>query len=392
MTGAAASQPAKVAHLTTVDISLRYLLWAQLDALRQEGVDVIGISAGGPHADWLEAHGVRHVSLAGSTRSMDVRSDLRAARALWRILRDERPDVLHTHNPKPGVYGRIIGRLAGVPVIVNTVHGLYATTEDSWLRRAWVYAAEAVASRFSDIELYQNAEDFELVTRWRISPPSKTVLLGNGVDLARFRPPTPAERLAARDELGVRADDLVIGFVGRQVVEKGLPELLAALRRMDSRSRLVVVGPHDPEKPDAIDVAPDERTLVVGERGDVERMYHAFDVLCLPSHREGFPRAPMEAAASGLPVVVTDVRGCRQVVRHGETGFLVPPSDSAALQRALEMLRDPERRSRMGRAARLLAESSFDERAVVARVQAAYAAGRARRIRRAGSRGPRRSR
>ncbi len=119
-----------VAHLTTVDLSLRYLLGAQLDGARERGDEVIGISAAGPHVPWLEERGVRHVALASSTRGWGLKADLRAAAELWRVLRRERPDVLHTHNPKPGIYGRIVGRLAGVPCVVNTVHGLYATEDD----------------------------------------------------------------------------------------------------------------------------------------------------------------------------------------------------------------------------------------------------------------------
>ena len=117
----------KVVHLTTVDLSLRYLVYPQLAALRDLGANVVGISAPGPYADGLVAEGIRHVPLGSSTRSMNPLADVRAAFELWRILRRERPDVVHTHNPKPGLYGRVVGRLARVPIVVNTCHGLYFT-------------------------------------------------------------------------------------------------------------------------------------------------------------------------------------------------------------------------------------------------------------------------
>lgn len=374
-------RPRKVAHLTTVDLSLRYLLWAQLVGARDAGAEVIGISAPGPDADWLSEHGIRHVALPGSTRSMDVRADLRAAIALWRILRRERPDVLHTHTPKPGVYGRILGRLAGVPVVVNTVHGLYATERDPVRKRAVVYALEAIASRFSDAELVQNAEDVELLGRLHIAAKDKTSLLGNGIDLERFHQPTPAERAAARAVFGA-GDEVVIGYVGRLTTEKGLPELLEAHRRLGT-GRLVLVGPASGER-DGLDRAIVERAtadgvMFLGMRHDVEQIYGGFDILCLPSHREGFPRAPMEAAACGVPSVATDVRGCRQAVADGDTGYLVPVADIDALTASLRALLDPDLRARMGAAARTLAESDFDERDVVERVATAYAIGRLRR-------------
>ena len=111
-------------------MSLALLLEAQLDAVVAAGGEAIGISAPGPFVAAIERRGVRHVPLAASTRGWSPWSDLRAAAELWRILRRERPTVLHTHNPKPGLYGRVVGRLAGVPIVVNTVHGLYATPDD----------------------------------------------------------------------------------------------------------------------------------------------------------------------------------------------------------------------------------------------------------------------
>ncbi|HIE21599.1 MAG TPA: glycosyltransferase family 1 protein, partial [Acidimicrobiia bacterium] len=224
----------KIAHLTTVDMSLRFLLLPQLEAAKEHG-EVLGISAPGPHVEELETRGIRHVPLEASTRGMSLSSDLRAAAQLWRIIRAERPDILHTHNPKPGVYGRILGRLVGVPIVVNTVHGLYASPESPMLKRAFVYALEGLASRFSDAELVQNPEDLELLGRLGITPRSKLRLLGNGVDLERFNPDRAREsREAKRAALGLEPDDVVVGFVGRLVAEKGLPELIEAADRPDA--------------------------------------------------------------------------------------------------------------------------------------------------------------
>lgn len=371
--------PVKVAHLTTVDMSLRYLLLPQLRAVLDAGGAVVGISAPGPWVPDLEAAGVRFRPLASSTRSFSLVADLRAAWELWRILREERPLVLHTHNPKPGLYGRVVGRLARVPIVVNTVHGLYATPDDRWAKRLLVYGLEAVAARWSDAELVQNPEDLELLRRWRISP--RATLLGNGIDLTRFDPERsgPEARRARRAELGVRDDQVVVGTVGRLVEEKGYPELIDAIGLLDAdRFVLVCVGGDDPEKADALDpaliaAARARGVRFLGHRDDVHELLAAFDVFVLASHREGFPRSPMEAAAMGLPIVATDVRGCREVVEPGTNGMLVPVRDAAALARAIEALADPDRRAARGRASRDLARARFDERDVVARVMAAYA-------------------
>jgi lipopolysaccharide/colanic/teichoic acid biosynthesis glycosyltransferase len=370
----------KVAHLTTVDLSLRYLVLPQLQAVVEEGGEALGISAPGPFVPDLEAVGVRHVPLTSSTRGMDLGADLRAAVELWRILRRERPDVLHTHNPKPGIYGRIVGRLAGVPLVVNTVHGLYAAPDDPLPRRLVVYGLEGIASRFSHVELVQNPEDLALLTRWRISAPGKTRLLGNGVDLARFDPSRfpPEERLRVRRELGIGDSQVVVGAVGRLVAEKGYPELFEAFEKIDDRFVLVVVGPDDPEKADALPVgmvaaARAAGVRLLGMRDDVDRLYAAMDLFVLPSHREGFPRAAMEAAATGLPVIATDIRGCREVVADGENGRLVPVRDVEALRQAIVSVGgDAAGRSAMGDASRRRALERFDERRVVRTVMDAY--------------------
>ena len=364
----------KIAHLTTSDISLRHLLWTQIEAARAAGHEVIGISADGPDVAWLQQRGVRHITLRSSTRSADLRSDLRAMRELWHVLRVERPAVLHTHNPKTGLYGRVIGRLAGVPRVVNTCHGLWATADDPWRRRAVVYALEAVAARCSDVELVQNPEDLALLRRLRIVPRRKLRLLGNGIDLTRFRPDrlTPDERAARRRALGIAHDEVVVGTVGRLVAEKGYPELFAALERLGAGYRLLVVGGADPAKADDLDAdtigrAEAAGAIFLGQRDDVEDLYGLMDIFVLASHREGFPRAAMEAAASGLAVVATNIRGCRQVVDDGVTGALVPVGDAAGLAAAIV-----EWQGGAGGLPRARAEAHFDARAVDRIVVEAY--------------------
>ena len=370
----------KIAHLTTVDLSLRYLVYPQLLAIRDLGAEAIGISGPGPDVPALEEAGIRHVSLVSSTRGMSLVADLKSALQLWKVLRREQIQILHTHNPKPGVYGRLVGRLARVPVIVNTIHGLYATEDDHWAKRAVVYGLESLAAWFSDEELAQNPEDIDLLRRLRFYPASKLRLLGNGVDLSRFEPGVARQgRAAVRAELGVRESQIVIGQVGRLVEEKGYREFFQAARRLDrDRYVFVAVGPDDPTKADAldrsiIDRARSDGVRFLGMRTDVDRLYGGFDLFALPSYREGFPRAAMEAAASGLPIVATNIRGCRQVVEDGRTGLLIPVADTSALVTAIERLaNDSDLRHRMGEAAHLKARSQFDERLVVGTVLDAY--------------------
>jgi glycosyltransferase involved in cell wall biosynthesis len=363
----------RVAHVATIQPTLRFLLLPQLCHLRDAGYEVTAISAPGPYTPDLEAEGIRFIPWPHATRAWNPRADTRALAELVGILRRERFDLVHTHTPKPGVLGRIAARMVGVPCVVNTVHGFYATPEDPLRRRLPVLVVEWLAARFSDAELFQSEEDLAWARRLKLAPPGRAVRLGNGTDLSRFDPAAISdERVrAVREEFGIPEDALVVGTVGRLVAEKGYRELLAAFRKVQRafpEVRLLAVGPRDPEKRDALEdeeIAAGDRVIFAGTRVDVPDLLALMDVFVLASWREGLPRSAIEAAAMARPLILTDIRGCREVVRDGIEGLLVPPRDPTRLAEALvRVLEDPELRARLGAAARARAVSRFDERAV----------------------------
>jgi glycosyltransferase involved in cell wall biosynthesis len=371
----------RLLHVTTTDMSLELLLGPQLRAFRDAGYDVHTASASGPFVAGLAADGIVHHPLRHATRALAPGHDAAAPAELYRLFRRLRPDIVHTHNPKPGVYGRLAARAAGVPLVVNTQHGLYAQPTDRRARRAAVYSLERLAATCSDVELVQNRDDLATLARLGV-PERKLRLLGNGVDLDRFRPQPPGARKEIRAELGLTDDQVLVGAVGRLVWEKGYAELFVAARRLLARRAdvaFVVAGPFDADKGDPLtpaDVEAAEAAGVrfLGLRADPERLYAAFDVYVLASHREGFPRSAMEAAASGLPVIATDIRGCREVVDHERTGLLVPVRDAAGLEAAMDRLAsDDAARRRLGDAGAAKARAEFDQARVIARVLDAYA-------------------
>jgi glycosyltransferase involved in cell wall biosynthesis len=372
-----------VAHVTTSDISLRLLLLHQLESIRDGGYDVTGISSPGPDVAALVEAGIAHIAVPMSRRYTPV-ADLRSLFALWRVLRREGFDVVHTHTPKAGLLGQYAALLAGVPVRVHTIHGLYFPANASpHLRFAFVLL-ERLTMLFSRHNFCQNPEDMDAAVAEHISRPDRLELIGNGIDLRALAPDrrTADQRRATRRSLGLDDEHLVVGVVARLVAEKGYHELFeaaATVHAAEPRARFVFIGPFEPEKPDAIK----QETLVerkidgfaqfLGHRNDVADLYAVMDLHVLPSHREGFPRTPMEASAMGVPSIVTDVRGCRQTVDHEVTGLIVPVRDPRSLAAAiLRLLGDPATRRRMGEAAREKAVREFDERAVFAKVRAAY--------------------
>jgi glycosyltransferase involved in cell wall biosynthesis len=373
----------RVAHVATSDQSLRVLLLHQMQSLRDAGFDVAGISSDGDGVAEVLAGGIHHI-VVPITRRIAPLADLRSLLHLWSVLRREKFDVVHTHTPKAGLIGQYAALLARVPLRVHTIHGLYFPGHMKPRARFAYVLLERVTMRFSHHNFSQNPEDMPVVAAEKIADPARVELIGNGIDLSAFVPELhpPSKRSATRAALGLRDDDLVVGVVARLVAEKGYHEMFEAVRiikREEPRARFIFIGDFQPAKFDAIgptalaDRGIDDVAQLLGHRVDVPDLYAIMDVHVLPSHREGFPRTPMEASAMGVPSVATNVRGCRQTVDDGVTGLLVPVRDAPALAAAiLKLLRDPEARRRMGAAARVKAAREFDEKAVFAKIRAAY--------------------
>lgn len=361
----------RIAHLTTVDMSLALLLATELDEDMRSGHEVFGISAPGPYVDRVEALGVTHVPVNSLTRSWNLGSDIRAFFELARTIKSLKLDVLHTHTPKAGVMGRIAGRLARVPVVVNTCHGLWAHPDDPFLKRAFVYGAEALAIRFSDYELFQNEQDAQTLRRFLKR--NRWQVVGNGIDLERFQPDLEG-RARIRADWGVSDDQLVVGTVGRRVREKGLAEFAETAHRLRHRAVFVWIGPEDDTDQETT-VLHQDAIRFVGEYEDMTAVYSALDVFALASYREGFSRASMEAAACGLPMVLSDIRGCREIGTHGEHLLLVDSQNGRALSDAVDqLLQDVSLRTKLSAAAQRRALSQFDQRHIARTSLETYAA------------------
>jgi glycosyltransferase involved in cell wall biosynthesis len=382
---AAGGRRPKLVHVSTSDMSIGVLLLNQLLHYRDAGYDVVAVCSPGPYLERVEQAGIRVVTVP-MIRAITPLADLKSLWGLVRVFRRERPDIVHTHTPKAGLLGQWAARLAGVPARVHTIHGLYFPSGMTPRTRPLFVGLERVTMAFSNLVLSQNPEDMPVVVAEKICSADRLRLLNNGIDLRRFDPAAvPDETVQAlRREIGLLPEHRVVGMVGRVNVEKGYHELFRAAARIAAavpEARFVVIGPVEAEKSNALDPRAlarehgvEDRLHYLGSRGDMPALYRLMDVLVLPSHREGWPRSPMEASAMGVPVVVTDIRGCRQVVVPGETGLMIPVRDADALADAtIELLRDPARARRMGDAARAHAVRAFDENDPVRRTLQAYA-------------------
>jgi glycosyltransferase involved in cell wall biosynthesis len=346
---------------------------AQIEALETAGYRCT-LAAGFAESDddvlaQARERGCRLVDVPTLGREAAPGRDLRALGALVRLMRRERPILVHTHTSKAGFIGRLAARIARVPAVLHQPHGhiLYGYY-GPWRTRVYV-ALERLAARWSDrlVMLTDRGADEHLAHR--IGRPGQFVTIPSGVPVARLRAAAPT-RAEARARLGVPAAAFVIAAVGRLVPIKGYDVLIDALPAVaaalpDTRLLLVGGGPLRPElEAQAARLGMTDRVTITGATRDVVTALAAADALAAPSRNEGMGRAIVEAMALGVPPVGTTVGGIPSVIVDRECGRLVPSEDALALARALiELGRAPATRATLGEAARRRAELFSTEEA-----------------------------
>lgn len=346
-------------------------------AAREAGFRVCVATRVDRHAEQILAAGLELFPLTHlSRRSARPLRELATLKEITRLYRQVRPDIVHHVAMKPVLYGSIAAAVAGRLRVVNALAGLGYVFSSSdfkaWLLRPWVeFGYRLLLNRPESRLVVQNEDDLTLFLRSRIVDPAKVALIrGSGVDLSRFRPSDEPDGIP------------LVVLPARMLRDKGVEEFVAAARQLRSegvRARFALVGDPDPENPAAIDQTRLERwehegTIEYwGWREDMAEVFRQAHIVCLPSYREGLPKALIEAAAARRALITCDVPGCREVVRDGDNGLLVPARDSVALARALRrLLADPELRMRMAQRSRERAVREFSLDGVIAATLSLY--------------------
>jgi glycosyltransferase involved in cell wall biosynthesis len=306
----------------------------------------------GPLRDAAEAAGVRFVPLANVRRPVNPFRDLVGLLELVRLLRRERPDILHANSSKAGVLGRLAAALTGVPIRIFTAHG-WAFAAHSGLAARGYRAADRLMRPLTTATICVSERERESGLAARTCDDDATVVIPNAVDVG-----------AAPRSVSTRQPPLLV-TVGRLKAPKDFPTFVSALGRLQTGSFEAMIVGDGPDRPlleeqirsgglsDAI--------RLTRERDDVPHLLAAADVFVLASRSEGHPVSVLEAMAAGLPVVASRVGGVPEQVVDGETGLLVDPGDPKPLAAALERLTgDPALRRRLGAAGRARAEERFD--------------------------------
>jgi glycosyltransferase involved in cell wall biosynthesis len=328
------------------------------------------------------AAGVHLVLEPALVRPIRPLTDLRALYRLYRFMRRGGYDVVHTHSSKAGILGRMAARVAGVPVVVHTLHSLvFHEFQEAWKNRVYIWLKRRCAP-LADVLISVNDRTGRTALEEGIGRPEQHVTIYSGMELDPFL--TVRDRLTpddAKRRLGIPPGALVVGKVARLFPLKGHEqffETAALVVRDEPRAWFLLVGdgilrPELEARARALGLA--ERTVFAGRVPPTEVPGHiqAMDVLVHTSLREGIARVLPQAGAVGKPVVTFDLDGAPEVIHDGVSGYLVPGLDTAALaSRVVSLLADPAQRQRLGEAGRRFAIAHFGVEQMVDRINDIY--------------------
>ncbi len=339
---------------------------------REAGYDVAVATRARQHVEMIQRAGVRVIPFELSRRAGNPVLELLKLLSLYRR---EHPDIVHHVALKPVFLGALAARLAGIPAQVNAVAGL-----------GWLFISRSLTARWMSplIRLIlarllsaprcrvivQNPDDADLLKKSGVTESHMRMIRGVGVDTSEFSPfPEPPEPIC-------------VVLASRILWDKGVGEFVEAARQLKKegvKASFILVGNPDLDNPASVLEATlnawqnEEVVEWWGHRDDMVAIFHAAHIVCLPSYREGLPKVLLEAAACGRPIVTTDVPGCREVVREGENGLLVPVRNAQALSEALScLIKNPELRSQMGRRSREIVLKEFSSEKVIAQTLSLY--------------------
>lgn len=340
----------KLIRITTVPVSLDKLLSGQLGFMNQF-YDVVGISS---DQDYLkivgEKEGIRVWNLE-MTRQITPIKDIAAVIKLYRFLKEEKPEIVHTHTPKAGIVGMLASKVAGVPHRFHTVAGLPLLEATGLKRKILNFVEKATYSCATKV--YPNSFEMQrIIIELNLAKTGKLKVLGNGssngIDTSYFSKSHFSTDILTdyRSKLGITASDFVYVFVGRMVKDKGLNEMVKAFAQINANHpnvKLLLVGDYenelDPLLPDTLaEIKSNPNILEAGFQKDVRPYFALSNALVFPSYREGFPNVVMQAASLELPCIVSNINGCNEIISHQNNGIIIPVKDTEKLKSAMELI------------------------------------------------------
>jgi N,N'-diacetylbacillosaminyl-diphospho-undecaprenol alpha-1,3-N-acetylgalactosaminyltransferase len=374
----------KIAFLSHLDLNLYLFRLPIMQRLIEEGHEVYAICPKGEKFDAFSQFGIKAIAYDIERSSLNPLKEIKAIYNIYRAIKPLKLDILHTFTAKPNIYGTIAGKMAKVPTIINLVEGLGSFYIEESLKnrvvRTMIEKLYQIVFTFSNQVVFVNSDDPAYLQSKNIIATNKIIIIKSvGIDTEVFSPDKfDAEQLVAlKRELGVE-DKCIVLMVARAIWHKGIEEFYeaASLLEGDKSIQFILVGDVDKGNPSSVEKSYLETGAVLwlGHRDDIASLTAMSDIYVLPSYREGVPRTLLEAASMAKPIITTDTVGCREVVREGENGYLIPTKDAQALaQKIAYLATHPEVRKIMGENGRIRAIKAFDIKKVLEQYMKLYA-------------------
>lgn len=370
---------AKLIRITTIPLSLKILLKGQ-HRFMSNHFEVIGVSSHGKELDEVKNDENIKVIPIDMSRQMTPVKDMKSLWNTYRLLKKEKPQIVHTHTPKAGIVGMLAAKMAGVPHRLHTVAGLPLMEATGTKRKILEFVEKVTYASATNV--YPNSKGlFDYILDHNYTDKYKLKVIGNGssngIDTSFFAPGqiTEEQKELLKKELEIQDSDFVFVFVGRLVGDKGINELVKAFSLLNKtgnskRSKLLLVGPLeedlDPLQQDTLnEIKNNPDVISVGFQKDVRPYFAVSDVLTFPSYREGFPNVVMQAGAMGLPSIVSNINGCNEIIIEDRNGMIVPVKNTQKLKEAMErMISDTEYYNRSRANAREMIQSRYEQSVV----------------------------
>ena len=341
--------PKKLIRITTVPMALKYLLPGQMNFMKNNGYEVLMISADGKELpDVIEQEQCRHI-VVPMTRKITPFQDLKCLWQLIKIFRKEKPDIVHSHTPKAGLLGMIAAKVAGVKVRIHTVAGLPLMVE-SGFKYQLLKTIEKITYAAAN-HVWPNSQSlFQFISREKLANPRKLGIIGsgstNGINSDRFNIDKLDQNKMQRikTEIGFNANNTYLLCIGRLVKDKGIVELVNVftnLQQTNPSLRLILVGDFeeslDPLPTSTIHKIQNNNAIIhITWSNEVEYYMGLAHNFVFPSHREGFPNVLLQAALMKLPILCSRIHGNVDIVEHKKTGLLFNSNDENSLREQLE--------------------------------------------------------
>lgn len=367
----------KILRITTVPISLMNLLKGQPKFMSQY-YKVVGVTSPGDEIDTIINDEGISVIAVEMTRTISPIKDLVSLFKIYKIIKKEKPFIVHSHTPKAGTLGMMAAKLAGVPNRLHTIAGL-PLLEATGPKRKLLDVVEKITYACAT-KIYPNSLGLkDIIIQNKYTKPSKLKVIAkgssNGIDANHFSIKNiSVETISTlREELHINKSDVVFVFVGRLVTDKGINELISAFKRLSIKNpniKLLLVGTFesdlDPLKGKTLNEIENNSNIIhVGWQTDVRPYFAISNALVFPSYREGFPNVVMQAGAMDLPSIVTDINGCNEIIKHNINGLVIPPKNESELFIAMQyLIENPEKSQKMAKASRKIIYANYQREVI----------------------------